>query len=166
MAKTKTEVIKKRKFKSDDEIEVANYTTGRCIYINPHTYQEWNWEGFGDTQPIPFGELVVMKANFPKFLTDPALVILNEDVAKYFHLTEQYKTILKPNDMDEFFNLEENKMVNFLNKTSKQTKRLIAIITKQKIKNKELGDFFKIKLIEETLNADETLGVQIDFFDE
>jgi len=161
----KNETIERKKFKSDDEIEVANYTTGRCIYINPHTYAEWNWNGFGDSQPIPFGELVVMKANFPKFLTDPVLVILNEDVVKHFGLVENYKKIIIPSDLKKFYEMEDEKIVEFLKTATTQTKRLIITLTRQKIEKRELESLFKIKLIEETLNADKTLGIEVDFFD-
>ena len=43
-------------------------------------------------------------------------------------------------------------MVKFIHDTTDNMRSLIVTQTKQKIQNKEFGDLFKIRLIEETIN--------------
>ena len=48
--------------------------------------------------------------------------------------------------------MNDVEMVKFIQNTTKDMRSLIVSQTKQKIKSKEFGDLFKIKLIENTIN--------------
>lgn len=160
---TKTTI---KKFNNDEEIDVINYTTGKCIYINPRTGTEYIWDGFGDIQPVPFGDLVVMKASKPKYMTEPILIFNDEEIIKHFGLTKLYKNILKPDEIENFYNMDEEDMVEFLINATDQTKRIIVVLTRQMIARKELDSVFTVRLIESTLNEDDNFHEEISFFEE
>lgn len=144
---------KSRSIKNDELIDVMNYTTGRLVYINPRSQQEWTFEGFGASDQIPFSELRTMKSMYPKFLFEPWMIILDEDVVQMLGLSKLYENILKPSEIDMFYKMNEKQMEKFLLKAPNNMKTLLIDITKEKIKNKEFGDLFKIKHMENILDA-------------
>ena len=97
----------KKEIKKDELIEVMSFTTGEVIYINPRTSEEYIWSEFGDIKFVPFVELIEMKSRRPKFLTKPYLMILNDDVVKYFGMTKFYKTLIKPEGLDKFYKMKD-----------------------------------------------------------
>jgi len=148
-AVTKT---KRKKIGRNELIEVMSFTTGEVIYINPRTREEYIWNSYGDIKLMPFSELIEMKSRYPKFLMKPWLLILNDRVIEHFGLTEFYKTLIKPEELDAFYQMSDEEMVKFLHNTTKDMRVLIVSQTKEKIRNKEFGDLFKIRLIENTIN--------------
>lgn len=147
---SKTKV--KPKIDRDELIEVMNFTTGEVIHINPRTKEEYIWSDYGDIKLLPFSELIEMKSRYPKFLKQPWLLIMNNEVIEHFGLTEFYKTLVMPEELDAFYKMGDEEMVKFIHNTTKDMRSLIVTQTRQKIRNKEFGDLFKIRLIESTIN--------------
>jgi len=144
----------KKKLRNDDLVEVMNYTVGELIYVNPRTQETWIWSGFGDVQPIPYIEIKTIKSTHPKFIYEPWFIILDDNVVDTLGLTKLYENIIKPDEIDKFYNMDTNEMVEILEKAPENVKLLIAQLTKDKIQKKEFGDLFKIRLIEEALKTD------------
>lgn len=76
MARTKkeetvNEINEVQELTRETLIDVMNYTSGSLIYVNSRTQEQWNFEGFGTIQQIPFGELINIKASQPNFLLRP-----------------------------------------------------------------------------------------------
>jgi hypothetical protein len=140
------------KFDDNDLINVMNYTTGECIWINPMTKQEWSWLEFGSVLQISFSEITVIKGHRPQFFTKPYLVILDDDVVKFFNWTDFYKLIIKPENINDFYNLSSEELVKFLHNTTPDVRKVIVNLTKKNIKNNTFNDMFKTKLIQETIN--------------
>ena len=148
----KETVVKRQKFNDNDLIDVMNYTTGECIWINPTTNRHWSWNEFDSRLQIPFSEIVVIKGQKPNYFTKPYLVILNKDVVEYFNYTEFYKLIVKPDKIGDFYNLCKEDMVEFLHKTTIDVREVIVRLTKVNMKNNTFNDSFKAKLIQSTIN--------------
>jgi hypothetical protein len=147
------ETITKRKTFDDNElVSVMNYTTGECIWINPTTSRQWNWNGFGSVLQIPFSEIVVIKGQKPNYFSKPYLIILDENVVEYFNFVDFYKLIVKPDQIQDFYNLNEQDMVNYLNKTTTDVREVIIRLTKENMKNNTFNDSFKQRLIQTTIN--------------
>jgi hypothetical protein len=148
----KETVVKKKRFNDNDLISVMNYTTGECIWINPTTNRQWSWNGFGSILQIPFSEVVVIMGQKPKYFKRPFLIIIDEDVVEYFNLTDFYKLIVKPDEINKFYNLGSLEMVEFLHKTTVDVREIIIRLTKENMKNNIFNDSFKAKLIQSTVN--------------
>lgn len=148
----------KTKISRDELIEVMSFTNGEVIYINPRTQEEYIWNDYGNIKLVPFSELIEMKSRYPKYLTRPWLLILNDEVVAHFGYTDFYKTLVKPEEIDAFYKMGDKKMVEFLHNTTKDMRSLIVSLTRQKIRDKEFGDLFKIRLIESTINEINTQG--------
>jgi hypothetical protein len=145
-------ITKRKSFGDNDLINVMNYTTGECIWINPTTSRSWSWGSFASVLQIPFSEIVVIKGQKPAYFTKPYLVILDDDVVEYFNYKDFYKLIVKPDKIDEFYNLSNEDMVEFLNKTTSEVREVIVRLTKQSMKNNTFNDSFKQRLIQSTIN--------------
>ncbi len=154
MAKKFKEVIdtKKKRFNDNDLVNVMNYTTGECLWINPTTSRQWSWGEFGSVLQIPFSEVVVIKGQKPDYFKKPYLVILDDDVVEYFNFTDAYKLIVKPENINDFYQLSNEEMVNFLHKATTDVREVIVRLTKSDMKNGIFNDSFKQRLIQSTIN--------------
>jgi hypothetical protein len=171
VVKEKSPIKAKKKIGREELIEVMSFTNGEVIYINPRTREEYIWGEFGDVKLIPFSELIEMKSRYPKFLMQPWLLILNDEVIEHFGLKDFYKTLVRPEEIDAFYKMGDAEMVKFIQNTTKDMRSLIVNQTRQKIRNKEFGDLFKIRLIESTINEINTKNnknslLQISLIDE
>lgn len=144
----------KKAIKNDDLVDVMCYTSGKLVYVNPRTTETWIWEGYGDIQPLPFEELKYMKSGQPKFINEPWVLILDENVVEALRLTKFYENIIKPDEIDNFLKLSIEKMDEVFSKVPSGTKLLIANYAKEKIERKEFSDLFKIKYLEEKIGAE------------
>jgi len=154
----KKTTVTKKKIGRNEQIEVMSFTTGEVIYINPRTREEYIWSDYGDIKLVPFSELIEMKSRYPKYLMQPWLLILDDRVVEHFGLVDFYKTLVKPDELEAFYQMGDEEMVKFLHNTTKDMRALIVSQTRQKIRDKEFGDLFKIKLIESTINEINTDG--------
>ncbi len=161
-AEVKEEVVKEniveqpkkaRTIDNDDLIDVMNYTQGKLVYINPRSQQEWIFENFGVVDRMSFSELKTMKATQSKFLFEPWLIPLDELASELLGLTRVHENILKLEEIDMFFQMNETDMEKFLSKAPNNMKMLIIKLTQEKIRNKEFSDLFKIRLIENLLKC-------------
>lgn len=145
---------KKKRFTKDDEITVMNYTAGTLFYLNPRTQQEWKMVGFGATETMTYDELVTMKSSQPAFLKEPYLFVMDDDAIEQLSLKETYKKILSPDKLDSFYTkMTNSQMEKFLDNATESMKELILNLTREKIRNYEFGDLFKIQLIENKLKT-------------
>lgn len=151
--KEQNKAKKKRKIERDELVTVMNYTTGKVVYQSKKTGAEWVFHEFGDTDEIEVNELVTMKNAHRRYLTEPWLFILDEDVVDYLGLNKVYENLLEPEEVDRFFELSSNKMREILEKAPSGLKQLIASKAIQKIKDGSLDSMSRIKVIEETLNV-------------
>jgi len=84
----------KRKVKLDDVVSVMNTTTGKVLYRSKKTGAEWVLTEYGDTDQIEVSELVTMKNAHPRYLKEPWLLILDDDVVDYLGLSKLYNNVL------------------------------------------------------------------------
>lgn len=137
----------------DDYVDVMNNTIGTLSYYNPRTTGEWLIEGYGTTDTMQVSDLITMKSSQSKILNEGWLIILDEDVVNYLRLTELYKKIIKPNDLDRVFGLPDDKMESILQKSPNGIKTLIAQKMIEKIKSGKFDSLNKKKIVEKVLNV-------------
>lgn len=135
-------------------IPVMNNTTGTLIYISKKTGAEWKMQGYGAVDEMELGELITMKSAHPKFLNQPWLIILDDEVVEYLGLTKLYENVLKPEELDEFFDLPIDEMESIMKKAPMGMKQLIASKAKQMYADGILDSVKKKELIESTFGID------------
>lgn len=142
----------RRKVNHSDTVTVMNTTTGKVMYRSRKTGAEWVFTEYGDTDQIEVGELVAMKNAHPKYVKEPWLLILDDDVVDFLGLSKIYNNVLDPDELDDFFKLPEDKMKVILEGSPRGMKQLIVGTARQKLKNGTFDSVRKKNLIEETFD--------------
>ena len=146
---------KKRKVNKDDEVVCKNITNGTLVYVSKKTGAVWEMEGYGATEIFDVAELVTMKASYSRILTEPWMVIEDDDVIDYLGLRNIYDKISVPlTEIDSFFDKPVTKMEKALAVAPNGIKTLIASRAITLINEGKLDSVSKIKLIEKTLNIE------------
>jgi len=143
--------IASRIIDKDDYVDVLNNTTKILVFVNSRTTGEWIIEGYGARDVMQVSDLITMKSNQSKIILDGWLIIDDEDVVNYLRLGELYKTLIKPDNIDEFFKLPELEMKEIVSKQPKGTKDLLAQMAKIKIDNGEFDSITKQRFLENLL---------------
>lgn len=151
---TRTDRQKSVKIELNEMIPVRSVTQGGLTYISPKTGFTVTWDEYGTEEYIEFSELLTMKASRNKFLSEPYLVIDDEDVVKKLGLTKLYEEMVDFDNLEDFFNQRPSTMEEKLEKLPRGIKKLIADKSRKMIQDGELFDIRKIKIIEKKLHLD------------
>jgi hypothetical protein len=89
--------------KDDDMIHVMNGAGGELIHRSQRTGRMWKFTRFGQTDRMPFMELMNIYNVNPKCFEEGRLIVLDNRVAENFRLSEIYKNIITPKNIDELF---------------------------------------------------------------
>lgn len=142
-------VAKNQTIKDDEKIVVMSGSMGTVIYRSDISKRMWKFTKFGQMDKMPFSELVAIQNSYSGYFADGWIVVLDKRVQDEFGLTNMYKNILTPQNIDSVFkkspedlailidNLPEGMKVTFCNKA-------MELFQADKIDNLKV-----IKLIEE-----------------
>jgi hypothetical protein len=135
-------------------VTVMNNTHGIFTYTSKKTGATWRLEGYGTTDEMELGELHSMKASAGRILNEPWLIVLDDDVVDYLGLTSVYKNVMRPEEVERFFNLSTEKMEEILKKAPSGVKTLIVAKAQDMITKGELDSMAKKALLEKMFNLD------------
>lgn len=113
------------------------------------------WEEYGDENEMAIEELLLMYSQSKSFLTDPIILVDDEEFAETFKLTDKYASIFDTEDLNIFYrgnnaNAIKNKILDLPEGIRKQvlTRTVIAI-------NKgELNNLTVIKMLKKEFDLD------------
>ena len=80
-----------RTIDKDDYVDVLNNTPQTLVFVNSRTTGEWTLDGYGTRDVMQVSDLITMKSNQSKILTEGWMIIGDEDVVNYLRLGELYK---------------------------------------------------------------------------
>ena len=140
----------------DELICCRSVVNGQLIYISKRTGMVIEWSNYGDEQYIEFGEIINMRSSQPSFLNKPWIVIDDERVRKYAGLTQIYEKLVPINDLENFFQLDINEILDRINKVSQipSARELLASKAREMIESKKLYDLRIIQILESELQID------------
>jgi hypothetical protein len=138
----------KRTVDRDEWVTLMNYTDGRVRFTSKRTGAELVFSEFGQTDEIQVQDLIAMKNAHPRYLREPWLIVLDDDVVDYLGLSEIYDNILDAYEMENFFSLPVGKMEEVLTKAPKGMVQTVVSMAIKKIENKQLDSISTIRLIE------------------
>lgn len=96
-------VAKTQTIKDEDKILVMSGSLGTVVYRSDISRRVWKFTNFGQTEAMPYGELVTIRNRYPSYFTEGWLVILDAQVQDEFNLTVLYENILTPENIDTVF---------------------------------------------------------------
>lgn len=97
---TATPLIDSFEVQDDDMIAVMSGVTGELIHRSSRTGRMWKFTRFGQTDKMPFIELMSIYNNNPKCFEEGRLVVLNKQVVDHFNLGDIYQHIVTPQNLD------------------------------------------------------------------
>ena len=160
-------VAKKRDYKFPDHVMIAvqSNTYGELIYVNQRTGARVSWQEIGDVQPVPMGELRDMRNTQRGFFSNNRIFIVGvededycdaspEDVYKALMVTQYYKDVIDPNNVNAIFNLDPNELRIRLNRMSDGAKTNFVVAANEAIRRGRLDSLKKIRVIEECLGCE------------
>jgi hypothetical protein len=146
--------IKKPTLDKNELIPVMNITNGPLIYQSKKTGMEIKFEKYGDVEYLEVGELLTMRSGQRRFLDEPWIFIMDDEVTEYLGLDKLYKKLVNPSNIDQIFNFNVDHFTEVIKSSPRGYAQLLISRAKEKIKNGSLDSVAKIKALEERFNIE------------
>ncbi|AYP68249.1 hypothetical protein PQE75_gp230 [Bacillus phage vB_BcoS-136] len=134
--------------KDEDKVKVMSGDMGTVVYRSDISRKVWKFTGFGQIQSIPYGELVTMKNRFPLYFDRGLIIVLDKAVQDEFGLTEMYKNILTPQNIDGLFEMNVDELEAFIDGLPESMKNTFVQKAKQLYETGKLYDIRIVRLVE------------------
>jgi len=144
-------------------IKVRNITNSKVCWESPRTQAIYILEEFNTQEWIEFGELITLKSRFSKVLTEPWILIEdNEEVINYLGLKTVYENIIPISELNTFFDKSITDMKKVLRTLPNGIKDLLIARSYEMVRTNRLVDVRKIQFIEKEfdINLLETVILQ------
>lgn len=142
-------VAKETKLKDDDMIVVMNGLGGALTHRSETTGRTWRFKEFGQTSKMPFAELLSLKNTSPAVFEECWIVVMDKEVQKQFELTDKYKNILTPENINHIFNKDIEDLKEFVENLPQGMKSTFVTKARELYHSKKLYDMRVIRYIEE-----------------
>jgi hypothetical protein len=147
---------KKRNVDRDEYVDVMSNTTGKLFYSS-RTGAEFVFTEYGQTDQIQVSELINMNNKNPRYLKEPWLIIMDEDVVQFLGLSKVYENIIMPEEFETFFNRPVEEIEAFIRKAPKGMTQLIVSMAQTKVQDGTLDSMRVVKLINDIFGTDLTI---------
>jgi hypothetical protein len=134
-------------------VPVMNVTNGRLIYRSRKTGSEFRFERYGDIEYMELYELLTMRASHRRFLDEPFIIVLEEEVADFLGLTNNYKKLTHATEIDGIFEFPLEQFEDVIESIPKGLAHLVVSKAKEKIETKELDSVQMVQAIEKVFNV-------------
>lgn len=141
-------VAKEVKLKDDDLIVVMNGLAGSLTHRSGFTGRSWRFAQFGQTDKMPYGELLSLKNSNPRVFEQCWLIVMNKDVQEQFNLTDKYKNILTPENIDGIFEKNVEDLKIFVENLPDGMKSTFFAKARELYKSRKLYDIRIVEFIE------------------
>ena len=160
-------VTKKKDMNFPDHVMVGvqSNTFGELIYYNRRTGARVSWNGVGDVQPVPMGELRDMRNTQRGFFENNRIFVTGvqdedyaeatpEDVYKALMVSQYYKNVIDPDNFNTIFTMDADEIRMRLRRMSVGAKANFVVAANEAIRRGRLDSLRKIKVIEECLGCE------------
>lgn len=138
-----------KKIKDSDLITVMSGLDGAYVHTSRLNGNKYSFNYFGQTEEIPYKEIVNIRNQTPNVINNGWLIILNVDVIKSFGLEGKYKNIFTPNNIDTIFNKSPQDILSMVKQLPTALKETLASIAKKRYTSGQLDRISVIEAIEE-----------------
>lgn len=142
-------VSKQSKINDADMITIMNGRSGSLTHRSGLSGRSWRFKDFGQVDKFPYAELLALKNGSPHVLEECWIIILNKDVQEEFGLTEKYKNILTPENINQIFKKDVEDLKVFVDNLPQGMKSTFIAKARDLAESKQLYDTRIIDYIEE-----------------
>lgn len=155
----KSEPVKKEKQKrqidKSDSVTVRSVVNNDLIYVSRRSHITIEWAEYGDEQYVEVGELMTMKSSQPKFLTEPWLIIEDEDVVEFLGLKSVYDKLIPIENIEKFLlNTKPEVIEEQLKMAPRGMKDLVVDKAREMVENDKLYDIRIMRILDKVLNIE------------
>jgi len=141
-----------QKIKDDDLILVMNGLSGTLKHRSQVSGRVWEFTEFGQTAKIPYSELLTLRNVSPSVFKECWMIILNKQIQEDFQLTDIYKNILTPSNVDDIFNKNLEDIEEFVDNLPSGMKTTFFYKARELYKLGKIDSKRKIDFIESYFN--------------
>lgn len=142
-------VAKEVKIDDNDGIVVMNGLSGALTHRSGMTGRSWKFKKFGQTDKMPYSELLSLKNGSPHVFEDCWLIVMNRDVQEQFGLTNKYKSILTPENIEGIFKKDIEDLKTFAENLPEGMKTTFVSKARELYLSRQLYDIRVVEYIEE-----------------
>lgn len=134
-------------FDSDRLVPFIIVDNGNVFYQSPKSGYGFDLTGMGAYDEIPYGELVQLNNRHPKYLKQPLIVLLDEEIVEHFKL--DYTNVFQDEEeLEAYLDLDPSRIEKTFDKLSKGSKKLLVSHVVKKLKNDESVDIRTVRVLE------------------
>lgn len=141
-------IAKETGIKDDDKIVVMNGLSGYLTHKSKSTGRIWKFSEFGQTDKLPYSEILAIHNNNPKVFKDCWLIVLNKQIQEDFGLVEIYKNIITPENLGQLFDKPLEELEDLINNLPDGMKAVFIERARELYISKQLYDLRIIRFIE------------------
>lgn len=141
------DVIVRDKFKDDDEIVIMSGASGSF----KHTSRDgrvWKFTKFGQTDKMPYKELLMIKNICPNVFEGGYIVVLNKDVQDILGLSQIYKNIITPENLNLMFKKDIAELEAFIDSLPQGMKVTFVHKAREMYNSRQLYDIRVVEMIQ------------------
>lgn len=151
-------IIPRRKRDIDrfEPIPVMSVSMGTLIYVSKKSGSEWEWGQYGDIEYIEFNELQSMRTGQRRFIDEPFIIILDEDVVYHMGLDKMYAKFDKNQveSLDYIFKLNQSDFIKTVDALPKGIQHSLVMRARKLCSKGTLDSLKKINHINEKFGTD------------
>lgn len=141
-------VEKESNIKDDDLIVVMNTQNGAWTHRSGLSNKSWKFKSFGQTAKFPYAEILALRNVNPQAFEKGYFIVLNKEIVEQFGLTEMYKNIITPDNIEEIFKKDVEDLEVFVENLPDGMKTTFVAKARELREKDILFDTRKIKFIE------------------
>lgn len=146
--------MKKPTLDKNELIPVMNITNGTLVYTSRKTGLSVKFEKYGDVEYLEVGELLTMRSGQKRFIDEPWILIMDDEVVEYLGLDKMYKKLVSPQNVDQIFSFDAETFKEIVDNAPIGYAQLIISRAKAKLKDGSLDSVAKIKVLEDKFKVE------------
>lgn len=155
---TTSKPAKRKQLDKSEEVACRSVVNGSLLYISRRSHETIEWDGYGDIHYATVEELLTMKSTQGKFLTDPWLIIEDDEVIDFLGLRAIYEKIIPIDDIESFLLYSQlSELEVALTKAPKGIRELVIDKARELVSNETLYDIRIMRLLDKVLNIELTM---------
>ena len=142
----------KRTYVAGDMIPCKSVRYGMLQHVSRKSGDSYVWEDYGDVVDVSYGDLLALKSGKSKFLYAPWFIVLDDQLAEEWKLTELYTYFKEFEDVEDFLQSGAITLRRQLPNAPQGYKDLIVHKAGEMIRNGSLDSIGTVKAIDDVLN--------------
>ena len=149
---TTAKVVERINYQTTDLIPCKSVRYGTLQHVSKKSGNLYEWSDYGDIVDVEYGDLMALKARKSKFIFAPWFIILDDQLAEDWKLTDIYSYFEDFDDVEEFLQSGSVTIRKKLPNAPQGYKDLVTYTAGNMLRNGSLDSIATIKAVDEILH--------------